>query len=67
MEHPWISEPMRGKIMEFSGQVGTKGIYIVSKFNGPRSISSWSNTVTMVKFRHFRYIRDVIATLSSGK
>jgi len=67
MEHLWISEPMTGRIMKFSGLVGTKEIYFVPKFHGPRLISSWSNMVTMVTFRYFRYIRDVIVILSSGK
>ena len=67
MEHPLISEPMTGRIMTFSEYVGTKWILIVLKFNGPRFISSWSNVVTIVKFSHFRYIRDVIAALCAGK
>jgi len=67
MGHPWISEPTIGKMLQFSGWFVAKGIYFGLKFIDPRLISSRSNEVTNVKFLHFRYIRDVIATLVRGQ
>jgi len=67
MGHPWISEPRIGRIVKISGWFVAKRIYIGLQFIDPRLISSRSNEVTKVKFRHFRYIRDVIATLVRGQ
>ena len=67
MGQRWISEPTIDRIVQFSGWLGATWIYIVLKFNDPRLISSRSNEVTKVKFRHFRYIRDVISTLPAAK